>query len=92
MKVCFVLGEVALYAGEEDEEGVISGDVLAGNVHAHCLTEHLVVRQRNVKFSISPSYLFVFLLSVHSFIIVVAKFLTDFVISLHDVFHSYGSC
>ena len=42
MKVCFVLGEVALNTGEEDEERVVFSDVLAGNVHAHCLAEHLV--------------------------------------------------
>lgn len=42
VKVCFVLGEVALNTGEEDEERVISSEVLAGNVHAHCFTEHFV--------------------------------------------------
>lgn len=42
MQVCFVLGEVALNAGEKYKERVIALYVLACYVHAHCLTEHLV--------------------------------------------------
>lgn len=42
MQVCFVLGEVALNAGEKYEERVIALYVLACYMHAHSLAEHLI--------------------------------------------------